>query len=392
MVAEFAHIRMKGKRWITLLVVVVVLTYSPFLARASQESVQIHGFGGWAYARTDGNNYMIGTEDGSYNNSYFALNVSASPYERLSANVQTLWRTSEKGLEVDFDYAFAEWTFSDWLKLRIGKVKCPFGIYTEVYDVGTLRPFYNLPQAIYGVPSLVTESYFGMGITGTRFFPGGWGIQYDLFGGDLHLKEYLDQDPVQEGVYQTIAPKLHDMAGGRVIVHAPLEGLNAGVSIYSGDADFTIDAGVLGTFDVAKDRHIVYLAHADYLTDTLSVRTEYGYLQKPGESSDVDLWGWYIEAAYRFLEHWQAAALFDTQEVKLVGLAIPIPEEYPSEHWESAGGINYWFNPNFVLKLSYHYVEGNLFARPWDLSDILFGSGEFDEVTHSVIFGTQFSF
>ena len=37
----------------------------PLAAQGLANSVQIHGFGGWAYAETDGNEYFVGTPDGS---------------------------------------------------------------------------------------------------------------------------------------------------------------------------------------------------------------------------------------------------------------------------------------------------------------------------------------
>lgn len=76
-------------------------------------------------------------------------------------NTQVSLATGYIGDEIKLDFAFGEWAFSDALKFRMGKVKCPFGIYSEVFDVGTIRPFYALPQAIYGAPGIVTKSYFG---------------------------------------------------------------------------------------------------------------------------------------------------------------------------------------------------------------------------------------
>jgi hypothetical protein len=49
-----------------------------------------------------------------------------------------------------YDYGFAEWRFSDALRLHAGRMKHPFGIYSEIFDVGTLRPFYTLSQSVYG--------------------------------------------------------------------------------------------------------------------------------------------------------------------------------------------------------------------------------------------------
>jgi len=134
------------------------------------------------------------------------------------------------------------------LKLRAGKVKQPFGISAEVFDVGTRRPFFELPQAVYGPIGLVGESYKGIGFTGSFDVQGGWGLAYDLYGGGQEHKEY-------------VAP----------------------------------EAGRL--------------------------------------TSDV--------------------------------LAVPEPA-VPSllDHKEVALGLNYWWTPNFVFKLSFHHVDGNRFAGP----------------------------
>ena len=359
-------------------------------AAAMQDAIQVHGFGGWAYGRTDQNNYMVGTEDGSYSNSYFALNVSASPYEKFSANVQTLWKTTKKGLETDFDYAFAEWAFFDWLKLRVGKVKCPFGIYAEVFDVGTLRPFYTLPPSLYAPGSFATKSYFGMGFTGVRFLSGGWWIQYDLYGGEFQYPPIFQPNPENPTEEIEVQPNSTDAIGGRVTVSTPVSGLSIGLSTFNGDSGIVVGGVLEESFQMVSGRHYTNAIHVEYLTDAVSLRAEYARSDKLSGEEDIQMSAYYIEAAYLFLEHWQAALLFDVQYMEFENMPIPI--EIPGDHKEGAVGFNYWFNPNFVLKLSYHYVRGNIFAKPeYTLESVLPGY-EMEEVTHLGLFGTQFSF
>lgn len=62
----------------------------------------------------------------------------------------------------------------------IGKVNQPFGISTEVFDVGTLRPFQVLPQAFYGPVGLTSESYEGVGLTGSFPLLNSWHLSYDV--------------------------------------------------------------------------------------------------------------------------------------------------------------------------------------------------------------------
>jgi len=369
-----------------------ILALSAGYGRA--DIVQVHGFGGWGYGHTftigskeyeSDHTYSIATGDGSFANSYFALNVSASPYERFNTFVQTLWRTSEKGLEMEFDYAFAEWEAHDLLKLRIGKVKSPFGIYSEIYDVGTLRPFYTPPQGVYGVPGLVTESYFGIGLTGSLFPSSGWGFQYDLYGGEYILKthEVIYAEGANEPIFQ-------DMVGLRLIAHTPLSGLSGGFSLYGGNLILKSD-GEEPEDPTVSDWHNTYGAHVEYLTDAWLVRAEYEYLHKwSGEDMAVN--GAYVEAAYKIASHWQAAAGFGFYQIEFY--SFETPPNMPTNHREGSVGLNYWFNPNFVLKLSYYLVSGNLFAQPEDPVDFIQAmyADTLEEITNAVIFGTQFSF
>jgi len=355
-----------------------------------QDVVQIHGFGGWAYARTDGNNYLIGTEDGSYSNSYFALNVSASPYERFSANVQTLWKTTKKGLEMEFDYAFAEWMFYDWLRLRIGKVKCPFGIYAEVWDVGTIRPFYALPPSLYAPGSFATKSYFGLGFTGMRFLSGGWGIQYDLYGGEFEYPPIFQPNPEDPTEEIEVQPISTDAVGGRIAVSTPLDGLSVGFSTFNGDSTIAVAGAMEEVFQMVSGRHYSNAVYVEYLLDEILLRAEYARTDKLSGEDDLRMYAYYVEAAYTFLEHWQAAVLFDAQSMEFVDLQLPI--EIPGDHKQGAVGLNYWFNPNFVLKLSYHYVQGNIFAKPDYTFETVLPGYEMEEITQMVLFGSQFSF
>ena len=64
------------------------------------------------------------------------------------------------------------------------------------------------------------------------------------------------------------------------------------------------------------------------------------------------------------------------------------------EHHEIAVGVNYWFSPSFILKLSFHDVDGNRLAHSDDPAEILrqIESGELNETTRLIRFGAQFSF
>ncbi|MDY0091296.1 MAG: hypothetical protein RBT80_01180 [Candidatus Vecturithrix sp.] len=353
------------------------------------DNISIHGFGGWAYGKTDNENrYIVGNEDGSYDTVNFSLNITATPYEKLSLHIQPGYR--EGGFEeeeVGLDYAFAEWHFSDAFILRVGKVKAPFMLYTEVYNVGTLRPFYSLSQGVY--QEIATEAYKGVGLTGSLHSIQGWEFQYDLYGGKLSLlpNPFLD---AQEYRFKSIETTATDVIGGRIIVQPPVNGLSLGVSSYIGEFDFEISdtAQKFLSFD---DRYLLFGISAEYLSDSWWVRSEY-LAQKKSSKIEIDVA--YLEVAYLLTEHWQIAGRYEVAEF---GVSAPEFQGTPAsteEHKDLALGLNYWMNPNLVFKLSYHIVEGNRFALPMDVADYLaaYQKGSFDETTHLIVFGTQFSF
>ena len=81
--------RIGGMFWVTLAALLfLAIPARQVAAQDAFNDVQIHGFGGWAYGETDGNAYLVGTEEGRYDNADFALNVTAEPMENLSIVAQ----------------------------------------------------------------------------------------------------------------------------------------------------------------------------------------------------------------------------------------------------------------------------------------------------------------
>jgi len=359
------------------------------------EKLSIHGFGGWGYGKTDGNQYLIGNKDGSFRNSQFALNITSNPYDKLTINTQLYTEAGLAKDKVELDYAFFEWAFSDALKLRIGKVKCPFGIYSEVFDVGTVRPFFMLPQAIYGKKGVTNKSYYGGGITGNFFLSNNWTLQYDLYGGEMVFQDCIQQvvvpipyDPYFMELSLEFTAFDEDMIGTRVVVYTPLEGLNFGVSYFTGKPQFLID-GVMSTESyINPGRFFHWDLHVEYLIDSLSIRSEYLYVGRMHEK-DFTMNCAYIEIAYKFLTNWQIAFQYDRLRME----NSPIFTDRENEkHDEFAFGLNYWISSDLVLKCSYHIIDGTFHTLQENLLETVLGGGSLKEKTNLFIFGAQFSF
>ena len=378
------------------------------LATTAQDenSTRINGYGGWAVGNSDQYSYLTGIGDGDnqFKNVDFTLVVSAQPAERLTLYAQVGLRSDHETEETEVDIAAADWTLNEHASLRFGRSAFPFGLYTEIFDVGTLRPFFNLPQSIYGPTGFVAEGYDGAGLRGYFSTDGGWGISWDVYGGglDADLAEPFEQvleggegepggrksgegegaEGEEEGEGEQ---EIKNVLGGRVVFETPVDGLSFGISAFGGEPTF--DKLGLGTS--WGDVHS-YAAQFEYLTDKMSVRSELGAHQGFDFETEVA----YVELGYYLTDEWQLALRGDTVQVNSdEEEKLPAAARSLLEHDELSVGVNYWFNDNLVVKLSYHDIDGNLFAVPEgrELLEII-EAGKLDDSNQLINLGVQFSF
>jgi len=381
------------RRWRTCAIALLAtLAFSSGSIAQEAPRYSLQGFGGWAYGQTDNDNYFgsSASPDGVWNNYYFALNVGARPMEKLSVRAQAFWGDDLRGQRTNLDYVFAEYTQSSSLKLRVGKVLVPFGLYSETYDVGTLRPFYLLPQFYAGTFGLIPKAYLGGGVTGAPRLSDSWELQYDAFGGAIEFEPFfLDRvtgvDPgtglpqftrTQEQILAS------DMLGGRLLLVSPEHGIDFGGSVIH-----------LGSVNVPEGSPLeiasanLYNLRAQYQKGPLAVRGEYF---RGNADSGEGVESYYAEASYRFLKKWQLAAQYEHSEILLQEGDNSVPDTLRrSKSWGLA--LNFWASPEFVLKLNGYAVDGNMLARPDDAA-LAAVFGTIDKTTGVLMLGAQFSF
>jgi hypothetical protein len=369
----------------------LLLANALLAASASAQSlgnVTVHGAGGFAAGETDGPNaYASGTPDGAWNLHDLTLSVLSTPTERLLVGASVYWGVRNifetSNAEVNLTQAFGQYTLSDALKVRAGLSRQPFGLYSETLEIGTLRPFLNLPRGVYSPGLFQWDGYRGVGVTGTLAGQSSWPVDYDLYGGELSSQS-SGANPVfgQIGSGRRGTQQLRDMVGARVRLHPPVEGLMIGASFYSG----TPQIGLLG---LPAERQVAYLGSLEMLRERWSLRSEYGFRDAgnglEGEAA-------FVELTYRPVPRWEVAARWDSLEIEF-GPRIRLPPSIATigDHEDVGIGLNFRVVEGLVLMTSYHQVEGNFFAAPLDGLDFAHGEA-FDTETRLLQLGAQFSF
>ncbi|MBA3699652.1 MAG: hypothetical protein H0W78_12465 [Planctomycetes bacterium] len=144
-----------------LLIPSLALLAVPGAVRAADDlGFQIHGFASQGYIRTQGELYEAGsygrdTNSGTFEFNEFALNVTATPIDRLRIGVQLIAYDLGKygDDEVGLDWAFGEYQVpvTDWFQFSLvaGRFKTGHGFYNDYRDLDMTRTEVFLPRAAY---------------------------------------------------------------------------------------------------------------------------------------------------------------------------------------------------------------------------------------------------
>jgi hypothetical protein len=392
--------RPRPRMALTLTFLIGALVTSDSFAGDIGDKASFHGYGSWAYAETDGNLYLGGNEKGSYDNVSLALNISSSVSQRLTVFGQFQLYADEEDVKVDLDFAFADWRLGPSLHARFGQVKHPFGIYTDIYDVGTLRPFIDLPQGLYGPQGISAEAYRGAGLVGEASVGSDWGLQYDVYAGSLESELWSPGMPATAFIldYELdedyFSVDSREVVGVRLNFSPPIPGLLFGMSAFRGseDKDAAQEEMPPGfeNFPGYGGNRTAWGAHVEYLGEKLWTRAEYAAV----DVDQVTFWGSYVELAYKLDGHWQVAGRYDVGEIDTIEFEPAVVEPTKAlDHEDLAAAVNYWFSPEMVIKLEYHAVDGTRFAGPGP--EIYYHNllaGTFETETQLIKLGAQFSF
>ncbi len=149
-------------------------------------AIELHGFVSQGAFLSTENDYLGRSERGSFEFLEAAINVSSEVADRLRIGVQLFTRDLGPigNYALTLDWAYLGYRFRDWLGLRAGRIKIPFGLYNEFNDVDAARLPILLPQGVY---SSRNRDFFlaqtGFSLDGTAALRGAGVLDYQVFAG-----------------------------------------------------------------------------------------------------------------------------------------------------------------------------------------------------------------
>lgn len=342
------------------------------------ESIEVHGFISQGAIKSSANNYLGRSHRGTLGLSEVGINFSKQLLPDLRAGVQLFARHLDGtgDFSANFDWFYLDYRFRDWLALRAGRMKVPFGLYNEFNDIDAGRVPILLPNGVYPTNNRdYLLAQIGAELYGYVPFGVGGSLEYRAYGGTFVFPE---SHPIADG-FRLDSFETPYVLGARVIWNTPLRGLRLAGSgqVLRIEANYSAQPGVAELFvmlglappgfngrlnlDIPA---VLWLVSAEFARDDLLVTAEYGRWHVSFDASvptifpptDVEREQFYVMASYRFHDLlWPSiyyAALFPDISDRSA----------PSRHQHDVAlTFRLDLNDFWLLKIEGHYLDGTAY-------------------------------
>jgi len=239
-----------GTRCRTALAFLAACAAAPNEARAEDSPIQIHGFVSQGFIKSSDNQFLADSETGSFEFFEGGINVTKEVTDRFRVGAQLFTRDLGPigNYGAQFDWFYLDYRFFDWLGLRAGRTKVPFGLYNETSDIDVARTPVLLPQSVYPIQNrdfLLAQT--GLELYGVVPLRAAGDLEYRAYGGTFHY------DPLYEGDDTLRNAAIPYVMGGRLMWRPPVPGLQLGSSFQALkiNVDYTPPATTLLTLKAA---------------------------------------------------------------------------------------------------------------------------------------------
>jgi len=219
------------------------LAFSVSLAGAASLSaahtwhdVQFGGFFSQGFLETDHNNYPVQTKGGTFDFREYGLNASSNFGTHLRVGGQVFGQTLGKyGDDKPFiDWAQVDYNVRPEFGVRVGRIKHPRSLYSDVLDLDVLRPFVFLPQSIYDNRLRDFQASFDGAMIYGSLNAGRSSFDYRIFYGGIPIRSgsgVADYFRTGGGLYANNQPLklgIDSVYGATLMLNTPVPGLKFG--------------------------------------------------------------------------------------------------------------------------------------------------------------------
>ncbi|MCP4664598.1 MAG: hypothetical protein GY856_55145 [bacterium] len=292
-----------------------------------------------------------GTTD--YRNLALQFRYDATPLDviviQLSNEAVGFSPVSEMKDDVELDWAYYERIFKDQLRIKVGRIPIPKGIYNAIRDAGTFLPFYHPPWSVYLDGVFASESVDGLALYNT-FFPeanwsleaAAWGGSYDIIGGDTNNPSSF------------VKAKADNAFGLQLWVNTPHPGVRFGFS------SLTADLGNAGFFQGLQMDSQILSVEATF--SRLAVRSEFMHdvwdFLVPFGPLAMNFHNYYAQVGYLATDKFQIWVQYDAMTNVHEADFVTGGERERAKLRETRGiSFIYQFMPNLVLRAEHNLVR-----------------------------------
>jgi len=341
-------------------------------------ALDVHAFVSQGFLISTENNYLARSSKGSFELTEVGINFTKPLTDDLRVGIQLFARDLGPigNYDAQLDWFYVDYHWADWLGFRAGRVKLPFGLYNEINDVDSARPFVLLPQSLYPTEQrdfLLAQT--GVELYGFVDLKRAGAIDYRLYGGTVFVDESAASTPPGSPI-TLLEVRIPYVAGARVLWETPLPGLRVGGSaqMLQLEVDLAVDPTLSTPLQMAgklpadfagkvatKLPVTLWVGSIEYAANDLLIAAEYSRWIADLESSapalvreeDSTSERMYGMAAYRFKPWFQLGAYYS-----LVFKDTANRDRRSTRQHDTALTLRFDVNEHWLWKLEGHYLHG----------------------------------
>lgn len=352
-------------------------------------ALQIHGFVSQGFIKSTEYDYLGPSKRGSVEFTEAAINFTQPVSDDLRLGLQIFAHDLGRfgNYKPQFDWYYLDYRFWDWLGIRMGRTKVPFGLYNEVNDIDAARVPILLPQSVYPANNREASlAQTGGELYGYVSLSAAGALEYRAYAGTF----FVDPETIGGGFTDPDVPYLF---GGRLMWSTPIAGLDVGGSLQRLrlELDFVPTAEQRAAFEMANllpagssgsipagASGWLWVASAQYQVQRLLLAAEYGryytdsdatVLGPGGKDQSIRL---YAMGSYGVADWFTPGAYYAFFEPEINGRSGPSSYQH-----DLAVTLRFDITSNWLVKVEGHYMHGlaglepvaNGAARASDLND-----------------------